>query len=218
MQKRTKMVTMIACFLVCMISIITAIGTTLAFYSGGGDLENNLDTKENSSVYLEEEFKPDDKWLPGETKQKKVKFGNDGKVDQVIRFKVELQWLKKDGSGWDSMVLSTTEATPVTINWNASLATDWDNTFVDSDNGWYYYKKILPPNTSEANKAVVMDSVTFKPGLSNTTSTIYPNDFSATTYRIKVIMEGVDVDAATTVAAWGKTFTKSGSTLTWSAS
>ena len=215
MQKKTKMVTMIACFLVCTITVATAIGTTLAFYSGGGDLKNNLGTKE-SSVYLEEEFKPDDKWLPGETKQKQVKFGNDGEVNQVIRFKVVREWLDEDGETWNLAPIGL-EANPVTVNWNTSLTTDWDNSFLDSDgNGWYYYKKILPPNTPEANKAVVMDSVTFKRGLSNTTSTAYPNDFSDTTYRIKVVMEGVDVNTAVTTAAWGKTFTQSGGILTWS--
>ena len=211
MQKKTKMVTMIACFLVCTISIITAIGTTLAFYSGGGDLKNNLGTKE-SSVYLEEEFNPNDKWLPGETKQKKVNFGNDGESSQVIRFKVILEWLNKDGDKWTPTPPSDPDIELATINWNSQFATDWEDSFFDDD-GWYYYKQVLP---SGVKTAVVMDSVTFLEDLSNTVGGEYPEDFSDTTYRIKVVMEGVDVNTTLTKAEWGKTFTESGGTLTWS--
>jgi len=206
MQKKTKMVTMIACFLVCAITIATAIGTTLAFYSGGGNLKNDLGTKE-SSVYLEEEFSPNDKWLPGETKEKEVKFGNDGEKDQVIRFKVELQWLNKSNGTW-----TPAASNPVKINYAASLTANWDNSFLGSD-GWYYYKKVLPAGGSTP---VVMESVTFSPELANAINDEYLDDFTSTTYRITVYMEGVDVNTDVTKAAWTKNFTESGGNLTWS--
>ena len=205
MQKKTKIVTMIACFLICAITLTVAIGTTLAFYSGGGDLKNNLGTKE-SSLYLEEKFSTNDKWLPGETKEKQIHFGNEGESDQVIRFKVELQWLDKDDGTW-----TPDNSTPVEINWNASLATNWDNSFLSTD-GWYYYKKILPVGQETA---AVMDSVTFSEDLADASSG-YSDDFTSTTYRIKVYMEGVDVNSGITKSTWSKTFTKSGDNLTWS--
>ena len=199
MQKNTKVITMLACFLVCAITVTASIGTTLAFYSGGGDLKNNLATKE-SSLYLEEVFDPNDKWLPGETKAKKVHFGNDGESSQVIRFKVVLEWLDKDNNKW-----TPTTASPVEIKWTTNLAAEWDNSFLGS-NGWYYYRKILPAG-QETN--AVMESVTFSPGLSD--------DFASTTYRIKIYMEGVDVSPEITKAEWDKmTFTESAGTLTWS--
>ena len=205
------MVTMIACFLVCMIAIITAIGTTLAFYSGGGDLKNNLGTKE-SSVYLEEKFSPDDNWLPGETKQKEVKFGNDGESDQVIRFKVELQWLNKNDNEWTPVSPSDPDDELVTINYNTSLAANWDNSFLGID-GWYYYKKVLPIGQETA---VVMDTVTFSSELANAINDEYPDDFTSTTYRIIVYMEGVDVNTGITKTTWGKIFAENGGNLTWS--
>jgi len=208
MQKRTKMVTMIACFLVCMISIMTAIGTTLAFHSGGGELQNKLGTKK-SSVYLEEEFKPDDKWLPGETKEKKVHFGNDGENDQVIRFKVVREWLDDNGDTW-----TPDASNPAEITWEASLATDWDASFLSND-GWYYYKQVLPAGETTS---AVMNSVKFSSELANEENDVYKDDFSGMTYRIKVYMEGVDVDSDITKTTWGKIFSQSGNTLTWSAS
>jgi hypothetical protein len=211
MRRNTKIVTMLICFLICVVTLTAAIGTTLAFYTGGGDLKNNLATKD-SSLYLEEEFNPDDKWLPGETKEKVVNFKNSGKSDQVIRFKVELQWLNKSDGTW---VPATTD--PVKINWHTSLGTDWDDSFVAdvSDKGWYYYNKILA--VGEATPAV-MNSVTFSPKLANAVIGDSKDDFSGTTYRIKVYMEGVDVSSDITTITWGKAFVKgSGDSLTWSA-
>ena len=209
MRKNTKIITMLVCFLLCMVTMTAAIGTTLAFYSGGGDLKNNLATKD-SSLYLEEEFSPDDKWLPGETKEKVVNFKNSGKGDQVIRFKVELQWLNKSNGTWTPV---TTD--PVKINWHTSLGTDWNNSFVaDASNpGWYYYNKILA--AGEATPAV-MNSVTFSSKLANAVIGDSKDDFSGTTYRIKVYMEGVDVNSDITTTTWSKKFTRSGNNLTWS--
>ena len=206
MRKNTKIITMLVCFLLCMVTMTAAIGTTLAFYSGGGNLQNNLATKD-SSVYLEEEFSPDDDWLPGETKIKEVNFGNDGKSDQVIRFRVEVQWLNASNGTW-----TPTTSNPVKINWNSSLGTDWDSSFVASG-GWYYYKKILLVGTKTP---AVIDSVTFSAELANKVNDIYRDNFSATTYRIRIYMEGADVDSDITTSVWSKKFTRSGNNLTWS--
>ena len=204
---------MFVCFLLCVVTMTVAIGTTLAFYSGGGNLQNNLGTKD-SSVYLEEKFSPEDDWLPGETKTKEVKFGNDGDGAQVIRFKVELQWLNKSNGEWNNIETSD----PVEINWSDSFkdGDDWDDNFIAdaSSPGWYYYNKILEKGDETP---VVMESVTFSPKLANAVIGDSKEDFSGTTYRIKVYMEGIDATSAIATQTWGKAFVKdSGDILTWS--
>ena len=213
MKKQKGLIMMLTCFLTCVLIVTAAIGTTLAFYSGKGDLNNKLTTKE-SSVYLDEVFDPTDKWLPGEEKTKEVKFGNRGTSDQVIRFKVELQWLDKDDD--DTWVPVTTA--PVAINWTNSFkdGIDWDDSFVAdaSDEGWYYYNKILEAGDETP---AVMESVTFESKLANAVIGDSKDDFSSTTYRIKIYMESVDVNLDITDSEWSKVFVKgSGGSLTWS--
>ena len=203
---------MLTCFLTCVLIVTAAIGTTLAFYSSTGNLNNKLATKE-SSVYLDEVFDPTDKWLPGESKTKEVKFGNRGTNDQVIRFKVVLQWLDKDDDEWNDVATSN----PVEINYTNSFkdGNDWDDSFVSdaSDEGWYYYNEVLKAG---AETPTVMDSVTFSTKLANAVIGDSKEDFSSTTYRIKIYMESVDVNKDITDSEWNKTFILSGNTITWS--
>ena len=203
---------MLTCFLTCVLIVTAAIGTTLAFYSNKGDLKNNLSTK-NSSVYLDEVFDPTDKWLPGESKTKEVKFGNRGTSDQVIRFKVVLQWLDKDDDEWNDVETNN----PVEINYTNSFkeGNDWDDSFVADayDEGWYYYNEVLKVGDETPT---VMDSVTFSSKLANAIIGDSKDDFSSTTYRIRIYMESVDVNEDITDSEWNKTFTLSGNTLTWS--
>ena len=181
-------------FSACVVLIATAVGAIMAFYSNkGGELSNVLITK-GSSVHLQELFNPEDYWLPGETKQKELNFGNEGERDQVLRFRMELQWQDMDGEIW----IPKTE-NPVQINRVSAFEEEWES--FPEDNGWYYYKKVLPAGSETAK---VMDSVTFSENLSNDNQ---GEDFTNTTYRIMIYMEAVNVDSVITAEKWGKTFT-----------
>ena len=186
---------------ICLFSVIFIAETALAFYGNqGGSIENEMTTK-GSSVYMQELFDPADYWLPGESKQKELKFGNKGEQDQVIRFRVETQWFSLSGGGW----IPTTE-NPVAIKWTSALTQEWMS--FGETQGWYYYNKILPVGGETAK---VMEAVKFGEGLSNDS---YVEDFTNTTYRIVIYMEALDVNPAITRENWGKTFTK-GSSLNW---
>jgi hypothetical protein len=190
MKRKAKLI--ISCL--CFMTLAIAMGTTLAFYSNrGGTIENVMSTK-GSSVYLQELFNPEDYWLAGETKQKELMFGNQGERDQVIRFRIELQWINSSGGALEPI----TEA-PVEIKWAEALTEEWVR-FID-DNGWYYYEKILPAG---GETAAVMESVTFSTKLSNDKQV---EDFTHATYQIVVYMEALDVDSVITQAKWEKTFT-----------
>ena len=51
-----------------------------------------------ANIYLDETFDVDDKWVPGEEKQKEVAFGNDGDVDVVIRARFTPELILKNGT------------------------------------------------------------------------------------------------------------------------
>ena len=182
--------------IVCLV-ILTIVGVTSAFYSNqGGSLENVMSTK-SSGVYAQELFVPEDYWLPGESKQKEIKFGNHGKRDQVIRFRIETQWFDSNGDEWTAITEN-----PPEIKWTEAFAKEWTS-FADDDD-WYYYKKVLPAG---GETATVMAAVKFSGKLSNDSQI---EDFTHATYRITIYMEALDVDAGITTAKWQKTFTQNG--------
>lgn len=172
---------------------ITMMGVTIAFYSNkGADLENMMVTK-GSSVYLQELFEPAEYWLSGETKQKKVKFGNQGEKDQVIRFRIEEQWIDR-GEG----TVLPTKNDLVEIKWAPALTTEW--TSFPDDNGWYYYKEILSAGDETAE---VMEGVSFSTKLSNDSEA---NNVTHAVYQIVIYMEGLDVNSEIAYQEWDKTF------------
>ena len=191
MKHKTKLIMLTIGFII----IAMVVSITIAFYSNrGGSIDNVLTTK-SSSVYIEELFNPKDNWLAGETKQKELKFGNQGERSQVIRFRIETQWLNSDGE-----LFKPITNTPVEIKWAEALAEEW-SVFTDDD-GWYYYENVLPV---AGETAAIMEGVEFSTSLSNDRQV---EDFTHTTYQIIVYMESLSVDSTITQAKWGKTFTE----------
>ena len=184
-----------------LLAVIFIAEATLTFYvNQGGSIDNEMATK-GSSVYMQELFDPADYWLPGESKQKELEFGNKGEQDQVIRFRVETQWFSRSGDDW----VPTTE-NPVEIKWTSALTQEWVS-FGEAQ-GWYYYNKILPVGGKTAK---VMETVKFEEELSNDSC---GEDFTKTTYRIVIYMEALDVSSVITKEKWGKTFIQ-GEGLDW---
>lgn len=177
---------------VCLVIMMVVIGVTLASHNNRGSVENVMATR-GSSVQMQELFDPADYWLPGESKQKELKFRNEGERAQVIRFRIQTQWFHDSGGKLDPV----TEK-PAWIKWTSAIKEKWTK-FADDD-GWYYYNKILPANT-ETDK--VMEAVTFSTKLSNDN---YVENFSNVKHQIVVQMEALDVNPTITEVKWGKTF------------
>lgn len=187
-------------FLAAVLSMIWLFsGMALALYMSSGYVDNQVKAQNASGVYIHEVFNEHDRWLPGETKEKVVNFGNMGELAQVIRFKPTASWLDKDGNPW-----TPTTANPVILNWTAALSSSWTKI-----GDWYYYKAILQPGTSTA---AVLNSVTFSQELTNDGHVT--DNFSETTYKLVFTMESLEVSTAVTAAEWGVNFTGT-ATLTW---
>ena len=192
--RRVRRITL--CLMVTM--LLGIVGSSYAFYSSENSRRNTLATSE-SAVYLQEIFKAEDHWLPGETKEKIVTFGNQGTAEQVIRFKYQESWLDASGRAFTPDTGDYTEAL-VKLNWSEDMVDaggDWVYL-----NGWYYYNKILKPGTVTND---VLKSVTFSPQLSNDGH--LKDDFSNTSFRLVVTMESMNVNAVETVANWSASFT-----------
>ncbi len=189
----------------------SAIGTTWALYASSGDVTNRITTLK-SGVTLKEIFNPADQWVPGETKQKEVYFGNSGEAKQIIRFKVTEKWY--DNNGTPDRLYDDNEWTytgtynppPATIHFTQSLETDW----VKIDD-YYYYTKILDVG---ADTPRVIDNVQFSNEINNGGYN-EEEDFSNKRYALTVHLEALNVNTSESLAAWGMTFTENNSKLNW---
>lgn len=206
--------------LLAAVLLIAGIGGSYAYYTSGTDVRNQVITK-GSEVFLQEVFNKDDLWLPGETKEKKVHFGNQSKKDQVIRFRVTEAWYDNQGTPdhlagdieWFPPPAGTYTPEPAVINWTSEVTggTTWVK-----HGDWYYYTKILKAadDDSTTYTSDVISSVTFSPAISNAGPGAI-DDFSDKRYSLTVQMESLDVNTNMTAEAWNINFSESGDTLTW---
>lgn len=187
-------------FLLLLAFVLTlgAVGGTWGYHRAEASVVNRISTRE-SGVTMREVFNPADKWLPGETKEKKVSFSNSGESPQVIRFRYDSRW--SDSSG-------NPVAEPTTVPAiNRADTENWQPL-----GGWYYYKRALQPGEVTAE---VITSIRFDKSLTNGG---YDGkaDYSDKRYTLTVTMEALDVNSTETAAGWGVTFVSSGGALTWS--
>lgn len=207
--------------LALLLAVGLIVGGVWAYYRKQTDQQNQLITK-GSEVFLKELFSPNDLWVPGETKEKQVSFGNRGELDQVLRFKVTETWYDNNGTPdnlsddvpWQ--YTGTYNPEPAVIRWTgggtAPAASDWVKV-----GDWYYYTKVLPKGTGLAPSMTpqVMDGVTFSPAISNAGPGA-EDDFANKRFALTLEMETLDVNADMTRPAWHVKFVQSGGNLTWS--
>ena len=209
--------------LVCLILLMTlgvCVGT-YAFYTASTDVQNRIKAGD-SEVYLQELFSPDDLWLAGETKTKEVVFGNQGESDQVIRFKVTVEWYDNNGTPnnlsddipW--AYVGTYSPEPVVINFTSEitgLSATWTKI-----GDYYYYNNVLAgqSGSSPTETLPVIDSVTFSNAISNAEYE-FGDDFSNKAVKITVEMQALRVDKSIIEDAWtGVVFTPgAGGAITW---
>lgn len=210
--------------------MLVVVGGSLAFYTSSGDADNRLVTK-SDNVFLSEIFNPADKWVPGETKQKEVWFGNTGETDQILRVKAidadDILWYDNKGTpnnlNDDTLwtYTGTYSPAPAVINWTRSSGTSTegpDPTYWVRIGDWYYYKKVLPMqqgNTPGLTPCII-SSVSFSNAISNA-GPGHADDFSDKRISLTVEAETMDVHSTVTAAEWGVSFTQSGSDIIWTA-
>lgn len=206
-------------------AMLATVTASAAYYSSGQTMDNRLIVK-NSEVLLSEIFNPGDMWLPGETKQKEVCFGNRGDTDQVIRFKVSEMWYENNGTPGDLTDDSPLQAdwwqgsyseNPAAINWTGNISGPGSKWVKIGD--WYYLKEVLPKKsgTGPSMTGNAIDSVTFSDELSNA-SPGASDDFSKKRFSLSVEMQTLCVSSEVTQEEWGVVFTTGTNGLDWSIS
>ena len=117
---------------------------------------------------------------PGETVQKEVRFQNTGNAAVFLRFSYAETWTDPNASqspggedipGWLEQKSGLSE-----LNWTSVRLTQWE----EKNDGWYYYKFILPPG---AYTDLVLTGVSFSPDL--------PEEYMEGMYELIFTVEAV---------------------------
>lgn len=196
MKKKKK------CLLLCGMLALLIFGVTQAYFRKSVSVDNEFQSAE-AKIYLNEKFNPNDEWVPGEEKQKEVRFGNEGVIDAVLRVKFTPSLTLKDGT------VDTEAAKGFQLNFAAGFQQNW--TLKD---GWYYYNKVLK---SDDLTDITLKSVTISDQIGNDEHGILP-DYSEASYDVKIEGELLQASLAAEAAAymqWGLTPTVTGETVIW---
>ena len=138
-------------WVVCGLSVLLVIGTTLAVWHQHIQHTNHLEA-DTIKAQVVENFKPSE---PKDTVTKDVSFKNEGTTDVFVRVAYVETWEKKDKNN-ETMLLSNqlSGKDVATKNWTDSFSADWQ----DGGDGWFYYKYVLPAGGSTAK---ILNNVTF---------------------------------------------------------
>jgi predicted ribosomally synthesized peptide with SipW-like signal peptide len=187
--------------LLCTISLLI-IGSTFAYFQKTVNVDNKFQSSQ-AKVYLNEKFNPNDEWVPGEEKQKEVRFGNEGQMDAVLRVRFTPVLKLQDGTE------DTEEAKDFQLNFSNNFDKDWTKS-----GEWYYYNKVL---SKDAITDVTLKSVTVSNKISNDEHGI-ETDYSKAVYEVKIEGELLQSSLATEAAKdlkWGLTPTVTGESVAW---
>lgn len=188
--------------LLCGMLALLIFGVTQAYFRKSVSVDNEFQSAE-AKIYLNEKFAPNDEWVPGEEKQKEVRFGNEGEIDAVLRVRFTPSLTLKDG----------TVDTEAAKDFQLNFATDFQQHWTLKD-GWYYYNKVLK---SDDLTDITLKSVTISDQIGNDEHGIL-TDYSEASYDVKIEGELLQASLAAEAAAymqWGLTPTVTGETVIW---
>lgn len=143
---------------------VAGFGAAWAWNTHRAQQVNQLESR-TVSVAVAEEF-PSNRVEKGTTKKKTVMVQNTGNAAAFVRVSY--------AEYWTTATEQLAGATNVKQNWT----TDWKNDFKRHDDGWYYYKKVLPAGGS----VQVLESVTFPASV--TAGASYHLDFQVETVQV----------------------------------
>lgn len=184
---------------------ITLFGVTMAYYYHSIKIDNDF-TAAEAKVYMNEKFDPSDKWVPGEEKEKEVRFGNEGSTDVLLRVKFTVKLQMADGSEvTDNDILKSFK-----LNFEDNFEDEW----IMGDDGWYYYTKVLE---SGQITDVTLKSVTIGSGISNDVHKT-TDDYSSAVFKVDIASEMIQSSGAAEAASaqgWKMKPAVSDGNVTW---
>lgn len=181
---------------------VLLIGCMYAYFKGTEAMENEFQVAQ-AKIYLNEKFNPKDEWLPGEEKQKEVRFGNDGAMEAVLRVKFTAT-MESPGN---TLLIEPTDK--VKLNFADTFENEWEK-----HGDWYYYKKVL--EKSELT-GITLKSVTISDEIGNDEHGIQ-KDYSKVIFDVQIESELLQASLAAESAKqqkWDLIPTVTGNQVQW---
>lgn len=203
--KNRKVIFSIMSILFLSVVLVLAFMAAYFFSHNDSEFENEFKTGKYQVVMTEENFTPQENWLPGETQDKDIYISNKGTLNSFVRVRYEESW--------------TDGANTITDDYD-SVNKEWtyrgllNNDYWQYNDGYYYYRYILKPGES----VQILDSISLSSSVTNISSGF---NYANADYKLKFIEEDLlaePLSTATTEAAgeWSATPSVDGSgVITW---
>ena len=133
--------------IVVLLISIFLIGFTIAYFNNDTNIENKFSTSPYSTTVIEHFIAPTN-WKPGDTTSKTVYVSNYSLNNVAVRLSLKEEWISSN----NTILTNYQDGQPIAII-KLSNNNDWIK-----DGDYYYYRKVLKPNTMTSS---FMDSVTF---------------------------------------------------------
>lgn len=140
--------------------IITSIFSITVFakyFTSSDTVVNNLGVG-SINVKIAEKFTPKDTWN-GDEISKNVKVKNTGNNDELVRVSIIPRWIDENGNPWSGDTNLVTLNLKNTVNLGETIKKD---TWINGEDGYYYYSSILPSGSKEDIEAEKNDKFNAK--------------------------------------------------------
>lgn len=185
-------------FLLCLI-LLFSIGGTIAYYYETVYIPNQFKTM-TYDVELTEEF--NNEWG---TKKVYITNNESSNTSVVIRIGINELWSKEV----DDVLLTLSNTLNGSNVVNKVFTNTFNNDFVNGNDGWYYYKKILRPNES----IQILDSISLNTNLIQNTP--YYDDYLSYNYNLNFNYEALEAKVDTILEIWNKNVSINSINVSW---
>ena len=199
-MKKTRKIKIRSLFFLLGFLVLISVGGTIAYYYQNVTLPNEFQTLVYN-VTIDEEYYDD--WG---TKKVYINNSDSSNTPVVLRINYNEIWNYK-GYGADVKLSNT-------INGSNVVDKDWTSTFtndfIDGQDGWFYYKKLLSPNET----IQILDSISLNTTLIESSPDY--QDYLDFDYKLSINYEALGPNTNKISSIWNKNATISGNNVTWS--
>ncbi len=152
--------------------IVVGVGGTIAYLSTTATFGNNFQTQKYVTEFVEA-FDSPDNWKPCDETPKTVTVNNKNTVGNVVaRMKLEEYWklANSQSAGHNTDLPLIKDGVQVAV---INFADNWQNDWELHQDGWYYYKREIAPNSSASS---LLKSVSFNCNYSPVSGVQYSDD------------------------------------------
>lgn len=160
--------------ILAVISTLTVLGGTLAYFTTGDTIQNLFGVGKYGTQIVEN-FKSPDNWEPATTTTKEITVKNTGSINIAVRASYEEHWVNANG---EEISLTDSEG-------NVAAVINFNEGWEKNSDGYYYYgtKEDLTKLSPNAVSSSFISGVTFNSNIKATLNKTISSDGQTITYE-----------------------------------